>query len=172
MLERLPLPSRLGLAAFLGSAALLGGAYYFQYVEGMSPCEMCLWQRYPHMVAIAAGLLAVVSLAFPRLAMIFALIAILALFVTSGIGIFHYGVEQHMWQGPRACTGVIPSGLSPEQLKKLLLSTQMVRCDVPAWQLGHISMAGWNAILSGGLAILLAGKIIQHARGSLSGLQC
>jgi disulfide bond formation protein DsbB len=43
--ERLPLPSKLGLLAALGSGALLGGAYYFQYVVGLSPCEMCYWQR-------------------------------------------------------------------------------------------------------------------------------
>ena len=55
--ERLPLPSKLGLLAALGSGALLGGAYYFQYVVGLSPCEMCYWQRWPHMVAIAVGLL-------------------------------------------------------------------------------------------------------------------
>jgi hypothetical protein len=27
-----------------------------------------------------------------------------------------------------------------------------------------ISMAGWNAILSGGLAILLSGSLIRHLR--------
>ena len=56
--ERLPLPSKLGLLAALGSGALLGGAYYFQYGVGLSPCELCYWQRWPHMVAIAVGLLA------------------------------------------------------------------------------------------------------------------
>ena len=45
VLERLPLPSQLGLLAVLGSGALLGGAYYFQYVVGLAPCEMCYWQR-------------------------------------------------------------------------------------------------------------------------------
>ena len=51
----LPLPSQLGLLAALGSGALLGGAYYFQYVVGLAPCDLCLLQRWPHMVAIAAG---------------------------------------------------------------------------------------------------------------------
>jgi len=164
MIDRLPAPSRLGLLAFLGSAALLAGAYYFQYVGGMRPCELCLWQRYPHMVAGAFGLLALVSLGVPRLAMVFTLISIMALFITSGLGAFHLGVEEHLWQGPRTCTGVIPSGLSPEQLKKLLLNTQMVRCDVPAWQMWNISMAGWNAILSGGLAIFLSARVVAHMK--------
>lgn len=158
------LPSRVGLCAFLGSAALLGGAYYFQYVMGLAPCEMCWWQRYPHMVAIAAGLLSVAALGHPRVAMWFALTAITALLITAGIGVFHVGVEHHWWQGPQACSGTIPRGLSVEQLKKYLLGTRMVRCDEPAWILWGISMAGWNAILSGGLALLLASHVARHIR--------
>ncbi len=73
VLQRLPLPSQLGLLAALGSGALLGGAYYFQYVVGLAPCEMCYWQRWPHMVAIAAGLAAVASFARPQLALVLAL---------------------------------------------------------------------------------------------------
>ncbi|MGR3433482.1 MAG: disulfide bond formation protein B, partial [Shimia sp.] len=45
-----------GLAAAMGSAALLGGAFFFQML-GYAPCAMCLWQRYPHVIAIGAGLL-------------------------------------------------------------------------------------------------------------------
>ena len=55
--QRLPLPSQLGLLAALGSGALLGGAYYFQYVVGLPPCDLCYLQRWPHMVAIAVVLL-------------------------------------------------------------------------------------------------------------------
>ena len=104
----LPYPTRLGLIAALGSIALLGGAYYFQYVVGLAPCDMCLWQRYPHMLAILFGLLTLPLMAAPRVALVFALTAILALFVTSGIGVFHAGVEYHWWAGPQACSGRIP----------------------------------------------------------------
>ena len=154
MIDRLTLPSKIGLIAFLGSGALLGGAYYFQYVVGLAPCDLCFWQRYPHMVAIAAGFLALASLAWPRLAIVFALTAIIALFVTAGIGVYHVGVEQHWWLGPQACSGRIPAGLSSTDLKKFLFSQKMVRCDEAAWKFMDISMAGWNAILSGGLALL------------------
>jgi len=155
-LDRLPLPSQLGLLAALGSGALLGGALYFQYVVGLSPCEMCHWQRWPHIVAIAAGLLAAVSFAWPRLALVFALTAITALIVTSALGIFHAGVEYHWWQGPQACAGNIPRGLSTEQLKKYLFGAKMVRCDETVWSLWGLSMAGWNALLSAVLAFMLA----------------
>src|SRR5262245_761996 len=154
--ERFPVPSQLGLIAMLGSGALLGGAYYFQYVMGLSPCEMCYWQRWPHMVAIAAGLLALVTFAWPRLALIFMLIAITALIATAAIGVFHVGVEYHWWTGPQACSGNIPRGLTPEELKRYLFSAKMVRCDEPAWKMWGISMAGWNAIASAALAFVLA----------------
>ena len=46
------------IAAALGSAALMLGALAFQHIGGMAPCKLCIWQRYPHMVAIALGALA------------------------------------------------------------------------------------------------------------------
>ena len=162
--ERLPLPSKLGLLAALGSGALLGGAYYFQYVVDLRPCEMCYWQRWPHMVTIAVGLLALASFAWPRLALVFMLTAITALIVTAGIGVFHVGVEYRWWAGPQSCTGGAPPGLSPEQLKKYLFGAKMVRCDETAWAMWGISMAGWNAILSGGLALLLSFHVLKHVQ--------
>jgi disulfide bond formation protein DsbB len=162
--ERLPLPSTLGLAAALGSGALLGGAYYFQYVVGLAPCEMCYWQRWPHMVAIAAGLLALAAFAWPRLALVLMLTAITALIVTAGIGVFHVGVEYRWWPGPQTCTGSAPVGLSPEQLKKYLFGAKMVRCDETAWSMWGISMAGWNALLSAALAFVLASGVAGWVR--------
>ncbi len=154
--ERLPLSSKLGLTAALGSGALLGGALYFQYVVGLPPCEMCHWQRWPHMVAIVAGLAAFAAFASPPLARLLLWTAIAALAVTAAIGVFHAGVEYRWWAGPQACSGAIPTGLSAEELRKALFSAKMVRCDQTAWSMWGISMAGWNAILSATLAIVLA----------------
>lgn len=154
--HRLPLPSLIGVLAALGSAGMLGGALYFQYVIGLAPCEMCHWQRWPHIVSIVAGLLAFLSFSRPRLATTFAVVAVAALLTTSAIGVFHAGVEYRWWQGPQACSGTIPRGLSADELKKYLFGARMVRCDDIAWSLWSISMAGWNAILSGALAVALA----------------
>ena len=160
-LQRLPVPSQIGLVAALGSGALLGGALYFQYVFGLAPCEMCHWQRWPHIAAVVAGLAAAASFARPRLALVFAMLAITALIVTSAIGVFHVGVEYRWWQGPQACSGNIPRGLSAEQLKKYLFGARMVRCDETVWSLWGLSMAGWNALLSAVLAIVLASGVVR-----------
>ena len=154
--ERLPAPSKLGLLAALGSGALLGGAYYFQYVVGLAPCTICYWQRWPHMVAIVAGLCALLAYARPRLALVLLLVAITGLIATALVGVYHVGVEYRWWAGPQTCSGNIPVGLTTEQLKRYLFGARMVRCDETAWSMWGISMAGWNAICSGGLALILS----------------
>jgi len=160
----IPYGTRLGLAAALGSIALLGGAYYFEYVVGLAPCDMCLWQRYPHMLAILAGLLTIPLLVEPKVALVYALVAVMALFVTSGLGVYHAGVELHWWQGPQSCTGRVPAGLTAEELKQYLMNARMVRCDEIPWKMWNISMAGWNAILSGTLALVLSITVFNHVR--------
>ncbi len=49
---------RIALGAGLGAAALVAGALGFQFLGGYAPCEMCHWQRWPH---IAAALIAIMG---------------------------------------------------------------------------------------------------------------
>ncbi|HEX7966602.1 MAG TPA: disulfide bond formation protein B, partial [Stellaceae bacterium] len=39
------------LFILLASAAVVGGALLFQYVGGLQPCELCLYQRWPDYAA-------------------------------------------------------------------------------------------------------------------------
>jgi disulfide bond formation protein DsbB len=134
--------------AALGSALLLISAFVFQFF-GYAPCQMCLWQRYPHAAAAALG---VVAFVLPRTAIM--ALGALAAFTTSGIGLFHVGVEQGWWQGPTACSGGDIGNLSAEDLMSQIMEAPLVRCDEIAWQLMGVSMAGWNAILSFALALI------------------
>ena len=136
------------LLATLGSAGLLGGAFVFQYLGGMPPCQLCLWQRWPHAAAILIGLLALAT-GWRGLAWAGALAAL----ATAGIGVFHVGVEQLWWEGLATCTAGLISGISAADLLDPSKDVaQVVRCDDIVWSMLGISMAGWNAILSLGLA--------------------
>ena len=126
-----------------GSSALLGGALAFQHFGGLYPCEMCLWQRWPHLAAIVLGLLAW-ALRSNRAVVALAALAVL---VSAGLGGFHAGVELHWWPGVTACAAAPASG-SVADIMAQVLATPMVRCDAVAWSLFGISMAGWNLILS------------------------
>ena len=135
------------LAAALGSAALMLGALAFQHIGGMAPCKLCIWQRYPHVVAIALGALALaVGNAHARLVIILA--GAIATATTAVIGIYHAGVEQGIFEGPTSCTSGAISDLSANDLLNQIMSAPLVRCDDIPWQLAGISMAGWNAIVS------------------------
>ncbi len=132
------------------SVAVLGGAFAFQYLGGLQPCVLCIYQRYPYGVTIALSLLALtLAMQGGRPAMVRALTYMcgLAFLVGAGIAIFHVGVEQHWWQGTSEC-GATGGGKSLEELKQMLEHAPVVRCDAVAWSLFGISMAGYNALLS------------------------
>ena len=146
------------LLATLGSAALLSGAFAFQYIGGMAPCQLCLWQRWPHAAAILIGLVAMAS-GWRGLAWL----GMIALLVTAAIGIFHVGVEQKWWEGLASCTAGSIEGISTADLLDPTKDVaSVVRCDAIAWQLFGISMAGWNAIVS----LVLAGIWFKAARAA------
>jgi len=145
--------AQIALALGTVSAALILGALAFQYIGGYPPCEMCMWQRYPHFAAIVVGLgggLLLAMGALPtNLAKPIALLAVLAITITGLIGVYHAGVEWRWWAGPAACTGQ-----AFQLTGKLDLNAHVVSCDHAAWRLFGISMAGHNALISLGTAAL------------------
>lgn len=137
------------LLAGAGSAAMLLGAWGFQYLGGLAPCKMCVWQRWPHGAAVVVAALALV---LP--ARIWPLAGALAALTTAAIGIYHAGVEQGWWTGPSTCSSGPVSGLSAQDLLDQIMAAPLVRCDEIAWQMMGLSMAGWNAVISFGLALI------------------
>ena len=150
------------LIALLLPAALLAGAWGFQLIGGLPPCEMCHWQRWPHYGAVVFALLAfVVPAVGARLSLIAGAATLIAL---SGlIGVFHAGVEYHWWHGITACSTNGVAGGSADDMLRTILAAPVVRCDAAAWSLLGISMAGWNAIVSLGGALTIA-WLIRKAR--------
>ena len=141
---------------------LLGGAYASQYVGGLHPCEMCWWQRYPHMAAIPLALTAYATARRPCVSALFAGLAGLAIGISGAIGLFHAGVEYGWWQGLTACS-TSPSGGSSADILNQIMATPITRCDVAPWSLFGVSLAGYNGLLSGAsalaiLALLLKGR--------------
>lgn len=134
---------RMAMGAGLASAVLLAAALAFQYLGGLPPCPLCIWQRWPHAAAVAVAL---VALALPWRG--WALLGMLAALTTAGIGAFHVGVEQGWWQGLGTCAAPSVEGLTPEELMEQIMDAPVVRCGDVLWSFAGISMAGWNVLLS------------------------
>lgn len=149
---------RLDLMSWLTAAlgvVVLGTVFASQYLGGLQPCELCLYQRWPWAVAIVLGVLAAVIRPARRL---FLGLAGLVILLGGILAAYHAGVEYGWWPGFTACTSALSTGGDVASLRDQLLAAPVVRCDVPGFVLFGISMAGYNAILSvvAGLALLAA----------------
>ena len=136
-------PAQAALLLIAVSGSLLLGALAFQHIGGLAPCEMCYWQRYAHGAVLLLALAALLTRS--RVA---ALLALVAMLVSAGLGGFHAGVEQGWWDGPTACASTMAPGMSQADILDSLMTAPLIRCDAIAWQFAGISMAGWNGLIS------------------------
>ncbi|MEB3416289.1 disulfide bond formation protein B [Alteriqipengyuania sp. WL0013] len=137
-------------------ALLLGGALIGEHVFDLYPCEMCWWQRWPHLAAIALALVG----AFAPYRRFWIAMAAGGILTSGLIGGFHAGVEYGWWEGITGCATFTPdlSG-SLDSLN----AAPTTRCDQAAWTLAGISLAGFNFLISCVsavtiFALLLGGK--------------
>ena len=142
-----------------GALALLLGALGFQYVAHLAPCEMCHWQRWPHIAAAITGIALVPILRDSTRILAWLVVALIT--VSGLIGAYQAGLQWGLLPGPQGCTVahayVLGSGApAPE-----------VSCNVVTWSLFGLSLAGYNALLSfliaGTGAVLLSRKHATQA---------
>jgi disulfide bond formation protein DsbB len=146
----------------VASAAVVGAALGSQYLGGLQPCELCLYERWPYYAAIVLAMLgfAVRGGMVARVAM---WLIVLVFVASSCLATYHVGVEQHWIAGPTACTGGIGGASSPDELLKMLQARQPVQCDVVQWSFRGISLAGFNLIAS---VLLFAVSLAMALRGA------
>ena len=122
----------------IGALALILGALGFQYLGGVAPCEMCHWQRWPHIAAVIIGILGVALARDKARTLAWTVIALVL--ISGLIGLYQSGMQWGFLPGPSACSGhrfVMGTNMVPE-----------VQCDVVTWSLFGLSLATYNAIFS------------------------
>ena len=135
------------------SAATLAGAWFFQLVVKLVPCPLCLEQRIPYYAAIPLALL----LAFlargshARFARLLLLLIAAILAYGAGLGAYHAGVEWGWWPGPTTCTAA--RAASGDSILLQMQGARVVPCDEVQWRFLGLSLAGYNALIAGALAL-------------------
>ncbi len=152
-------PRLVGLVLAGASAAMLLGAFYFQEIEGLQPCPLCLAQRWAHAASLAIGLLLALGIGGKGFARPWLAALTLAFLAGAGIAAYHVGVEQH-WIESAFC-GVSEGADTIEALKAELWETDVVRCDEVPWSLAGISMAGYNLLISVVLAAVALWAMVR-----------
>jgi disulfide bond formation protein DsbB len=148
-------PFGIALVILAIAVASIAGAFVFEAL-GYAPCELCLKERIPYYAAIPFAGLAVLFAARGPGSLLRAAFSILALiFVASAIfGAYHAGVEWGFWPGPKECSGALDHAQSVEDFLQQLQSVKVARCDAAGLRILGLSLAGWNALISAGLAVL------------------
>jgi disulfide bond formation protein DsbB len=145
------------LAALI-SALMLAAAHAFE-AAGYEPCALCYTQRHVYWAAIAVGGIGALAAHFsknPLLGRAATTLLGVTFLAGASIAIYHAGAEWKFWPGPSTCaTTGAGSEVTAESIAAALgAKTKVVPCDEAAWRdpVIGLSMAGWNALASLGLA--------------------
>jgi disulfide bond formation protein DsbB len=160
------------IVAVVGALTIVG-FFFFQYVMELPPCPLCLEQRTAYYVCVplAALLLLGINNGVSTKVTIagFAVIAAFMIW-NSGLGVYHAGIEWKLWAGPQDCSGPIEKFGSARDILKQLQHINVVRCDEAAWRFLGLSLAGWNVMVSLGLACVAAwgalASLVRHKQSS------
>lgn len=148
-----------------GSASVLASALVFQSL-GFQPCELCILQRWPHLAAaVLAALVWALWQKAPALRPPLSLAGAALMVLSSGLGLYHSGVERHIFAGPDSCTSGPVGTLSASDLLAQINAAPLVRCDEIVWDIFGITMPNLNAAASLGFAALWLWAALKARRG-------
>jgi disulfide bond formation protein DsbB len=134
------------------SFAALAGAWIIEFL-GYKPCPLCLEERIPYYAALPGGIAAAyLARKAPKLAAAILAAISAALLYNAGIGVYHAGAEWHFWPGPQTCSGGASLQATSSLAKRLMQNTDIVSCTEAALRIFGLSLAGYSALISAGLA--------------------
>jgi len=155
------------IVALVGLATI-GGFFFFQYVVGLAPCPLCLEQRNAYYVSVPLAALLWLGAGYGaqrKVLLLGFLVIVAAMLWNTGLSTYHAGIEWKWWSGPLDCTGPMNNIGTAKDLLNQLNTFSPIRCDEAAWRFLGLSLAGYDALVSLGLAIVaLWGARVSLAR--------
>jgi disulfide bond formation protein DsbB len=136
----------LGALACLG---LMGYALYSQYVKGLDPCPLCIFQR---VAMIALGLVFALGALFAPKSVggrrAFSMLALLVALVGSAISARHLWIQMQPAGSVPACGASLDFMLHAMSFSKVLMKvfTGSGECAQVTWRFLGLSMPGWVLI--------------------------
>ena len=123
----------------------LTSAFFIEYILGHKPCNLCLLQRVPYILAIILVMLVLIVQKFEK--SIFLLLGVIFLFGTF-LSFYHFGIEQGFIEESAICDLEQENkSLSKEDLLKQLKSSK-VSCKNVDFRFFGLSLATINIFIS------------------------
>ena len=139
----------------LGASVLaMAAAFSAQYGLGWVPCELCLLQRIPILLAGMAAMGSFYPCQTQVVRRFLVILAALLFLGTSVLAAYHVGVEQHWWLYNGGCSRDPNEIQGAVDFAAALSHPVVVRCDEPPWKWHGITMAGLNVVYSAMVGIV------------------
>ena len=140
---------------FFVSIISLVSAFFIEYVLGHQPCNLCVLERIPYLLAIIIVFLNYKFILFEKF---FILLLTIIFLVSAALSLYHLGIEQGFIQESLVCD--LKSGsnlLSKEEILKQL-QEKSVSCKDVTFKMFGLSLTSYNILISI-LITFSAGKI-------------
>ena len=132
--------------SFFISSLMLISAFYLEYFQNALPCDLCITQRWFHVLIISYSLTIILILKKKIVSNKLVLLGLSITWVASSIaGLYHFGIEMNFWKGPDECSSNIDFS---KDLLTYLLNKSPIKCDEVMFKILGFSLAGWNALIS------------------------
>jgi disulfide bond formation protein DsbB len=134
----------LNLILFFSFVALIS-AFFIEYVLGHQPCNLCILERIPYVVAIVIILLNYKFLQFEKLFLVLLIIVFLTATILS---LYHFGIEQGFIEESLVCDLKNGSGITSKEEILKQLQEQKVSCKDVTFKIFGLSLTTYNIVIS------------------------
>ena len=129
----------------LFSIFALIAAYFIQYILGHQPCNLCLIERVPYILAI---IIIILSFIFKKYEKIFLILISIIFFSATLISFYHFGIEQGFIKESLVCDLRDQNKiLTAEELLKEL-KEKTISCKDVTFKILGLSLATINTVIS------------------------
>ena len=130
---------------FLISVVALASAFFIEYVLGHQPCNLCILERIPYLLAIIIILL---NYKITYLEKNFILALTLVFLIATALSLYHLGIEQGFIKESLVCDLNNGSNLlSKEDILKQL-QEKNVSCQDVTFKIFGLSLTSYNILIS------------------------
>ena len=130
---------------FLISIIALSSAFFIEYVLGHQPCNLCILERIPYLLAL---IIIILNYKFVHLEKYFILFLILIFLAATILSLYHLGIEQGFIEESLVCDLQNSSKiLSKEEILKQL-QEKRVSCKDVTFKIFGLSLTTLNIIIS------------------------
>ena len=134
----------LNLILFVSFIALMS-AFFIEYVLGHQPCNLCILERIPYVIAIVIILL---NYKFSQFEKIFLVLLVIVFLTATILSVYHFGIEQGFIEESLVCDLKNSSeATSKEEILKQL-QEQKVSCKDVTFKIFGLSLTTYNIVIS------------------------